>query len=195
MAIARVGSPSGHSSGCFAFCSGDHQALQTHPLSTMCSWTVFSSLSGNKVLISSRFGTSFPGTLECKGHCVKTESVALSDSEAHRWLSRRCLTQILVCPCVVPYWEQCGSSLSEGWSPALTHPAAAPGTCRCHGVSAQRMRVGIVSGMLVRKQRLQRWMAPASPGWSPSSLISLEPALHHRFYSITPNCWSSPDGS
>lgn len=126
---------------------------------------------------------------------VLKPSVALSDSEAHRWLSRRCLTQILVCPCVVPYWEQCGSSLSEGWSPALTHPAAAPGTCRCHGVSAQRMRVGIVSGMLVRKQRLQRWMAPASPGWSPSSLISPEPALHHRFYSITPNCWSSPDGS
>lgn len=103
--------------------------------------------------------------------------------------------EILACPCVVPYWGQRSSSLNEGWSPALTNPAAAPGTCRCHGVSAQRMRVGIVSGMLVRKQRLQSWMAPASPGWSPNSLISPEPTLPHHLYSITPNCQSSTCGS
>lgn len=78
--------------------------------------------------------------------------------------------EILACPCVVPYWGQRSSSLNEGWSPAVTNPAAAPGTCRCHGMSAQRMRVGIVSGMLVRKQ------APELDG---SCQPRVEPKLTH----------------
>ena len=81
------------------------------------------------------------------------------------------VTEILACPCVVPYWGQRGSSLNEGWSPALTNPAAAPGICRCHGVSAQRMRVGVVTGMFGKKTE-----APQLDG---SCQPRVEPRLTH----------------
>lgn len=80
-------------------------------------------------------------------------------------------TEILACPCVVPYWGQRGSSLIEGWSPALTNPATAPGICRCHGVSPQRMRVGIVTGMFGKKTE-----APELDG---SCQPRVEPRLTH----------------
>ena len=196
MAIANVSSPSGHSSGWFAFCPGDHQALQTHPLSSMCSWTVLSSFSGNKILVSSQFGTSFPGTLECKGHCVKTENVALSDSEAHRWLSRRCLT---LRSWRVPVWFPTGDSvavhsLRGGHQLSLTQPLLL-GSADVMVWVLRGWGWGLSPACLVRKQRLQSWMAPASPGWSPGSLISPEPTLPHCLYSITLNSQRSPSGS
>lgn len=80
-------------------------------------------------------------------------------------------TEILACPCVVPYWGQRDSSLNEGWSPALTNPAAAPGICRCHGVSAQRMRVGVVTGMFGKKT--------GAPQLDGSCQPRVEPRLTH----------------
>lgn len=86
---------------------------------------------------------------------------------------------------------QRSSSLNEGWSPALTNPARCSWDLPMSWCECSEDEGGDCLGMLVRKQRLQSWMAPASLGWSPNSLISPEATLPHHLYSITPNCQSS----